>query len=547
MGKRILYLIPLLGLMACSGGSIGETGQNTFTTNAPRATGDMLIYSMSSEPATLNPVLATDAYESVINSFIYETLIERDPVTFVQKPLLASRWEISPDKLRYTFYLKRGIQWHDGTEFTARDVLFSYNMIKDPKIDAPSLRNYYKDVEKVILIDDYTIEFTYSRPYFLALEFCGGMPVLPEHIYGKGDFNRHPENRRSTGTGPYVFEKWETGKQLVIRRNLKYWRKDKAPYVDRIVFKFITDDTVRLQLLKKGDLDTAGLRPIQWVKQTSSARFGRKFRKLSYYTPYYNYIGWNLRKPFFADRDVREALTRLVDKKSILKNLLYDLGRTTTGPFYIFSKDYDSDVAPYEYDERKAQELLSKAGWKDTDHDGVLDRDGVKFAFTFLIPNGSTFAEQLATILKENLRRAGILMEIKKLEWAAFLGQIEDRRFDAVSLGWSMGIETDPYQLWHSSQADKGSNFVGYRNSRVDGLMEKARSEFDQGQRRGMYREVHRIIARDQPYTFLFCTMSLVAVERRFQNTRTYNVRPGMDITEWWVPPQLQVWKKVLE
>ncbi len=524
----------------CSQNTSTEINQNTFTTNGPRATGDMVVYSLSSEPTTLNPILATDAYESIVNSFMLETLIERDLTTFEWKPLLAHKWEISPNKLQYTFYIRKGIQWHDGVEFTAKDVLFSFNTIKNTKVDAPHLRNYYKDVKKVEILDNYTVRFTYNQPYFLALEFCGGMPIVPEHIFSKGDFNKHEHNRSTIGTGPYIFENWDTGKQIVIKRNMDYWRKEKSPYIDKIIFKVITDDTVRLQLLKKGDLDTAGLRAIQWVKQTSSARFKKNFRKLSFYTPYYNYIGWNLTRPYFKDRDVREALTRLLDRKSILKNLLYNLGQVVTGPFYIFSKEYDNTVVAYDYDEKKALELLTKAGWKDTNKDGVLDKGGVDFKFTFLIANGSTFAEQLATILKENLKRVGIIMDIKKLEWAAFIQQIDDRKFDAVSLGWSMGIETDPYQLWHSSQTERGSNFVGYKNKRVDEIIEKARREFDESKRVTLYKEMHRIIHEDQPYTFLYCTMSLVAVERRFQNTKVYNVRPGMDITEWWVPKALQ-------
>ncbi|MDD5066953.1 MAG: peptide-binding protein [bacterium] len=547
MKKILEILLPVILSLHCSKSDETVMSRNTYTTNGPRSAGDMLIYSMRSEPTTLNPITATDTYESIINSFIYEALIERDPVTFEWKPLLAHKWEISQDKLKYKFYLRKGIKWHDGREFTAADVLFSFNKIKDPKVDAPALRNYYKDVKKLDVLDEYTVEFTYSKPYFMALEFCGGMPILPAHIFGTGDFNKHPNNRHSVGTGPYVFEKWETLKQIVIKRNTAYWRKERSSYLDKIAFKIISDDTVRLQLLKKGNMDTAELRPIQWVKQTSSSRFNKKFRKLSFYTPYYNYIGWNLRKPYFSDRNVREALTRLLDRTSILKNLLYGLGETTTGPFYIFSKDYDPSVKPYDYDVKKAMELLARAGWKDSNNDGILDKDGVDFKFTFLIANGSTFAEQLATILKENYRKVGIVMEIKKLEWASFIQHIEDRKFDSVSLGWSMGIETDPYQLWHSTQTERGSNFVGFKNARADELIEKARSEFDETKRREMYRELHRIIAFEQPYTFLFCSKSLVAVEKRFQNTKTYNVRPGVDITEWWVPPSLQVWKNVLQ
>lgn len=540
----ILIIILLLGFM-CSKTQYTTEMKQDYSTIGDPVSGDWLVSSLTAEPDTLNPITATDAYESRINFFILESLIERDMATLELKPKLAHKWEISPDKLKYTFYIRKGIKWHDGQEFTAEDVVFSFQKINDPKVDAAPLRNYYRDVKKVEAIDKYTVQFTYNKPYFLALEFCGGLPVVPKHIFNKGDFNKHPYNRKPVGTGPYVFDKWETGKQIVLKRNENYWNQKESGHLDKIVFKIITDDTVRLQLLKKGDLDFNSLLPIQWVRQTVSKKFKEKFRKLSFYNPYYSYIGWNMRNPLFKDRDVREALTRLVNKKSILKNLFYGLGQTTTGPFYLFSKAYNKNIKPFEHDPKKAIALLKKAGWQDTNNDGILDKNGMDFKFTFMISHGATITEQIATILKEDLKKVGIVMDIKRLEWAAFLKQIDDRKFDACILGWSMGIEQDPYQLWHSSQTEnKGSNLTGFKNKRVDELIEKIRTEFNDEKRYAMMHEVHSIIHQEQPYTFLFCTMGLVAVERRFQNTRTYNIRPGLNAVEWWVPADIQKFKK---
>jgi len=500
--------------------------------------GDWVLYRLSAEPTTLNPITATDVYESIVNGYIYETLIERDKEILKLKPLLAYKWVVSKDKLKYTFYIRKGIKWHDGEELTADDVIFSFQKIKDPKVDAPHLRNYYKDVEKVEKIDKYTVKFTYKKPYFLALEFCGGMPIVPKHIFEKVDFNTHPNNRHPIGTGPYIFEKWETGREIVLKRNPNYWKK--KPNIKKIIFKIITDDTVALQLLKREDLDLTGLRPIQFVRQTESKKFKKRFKKLKFYTPNYYYIGWNLRKPYFKDRRVREALTHLIDREKILNNILFGLGKITTGPFYYFSDAYDKDIKPYEYNPKKAKELLKEAGWIDSNNDGILDKDGIDFKFTFLISSASKFAEQLGIIIKEEFKKVGIIVEIKKLEWATFIQQIDERKFDAVTLGWSMGVEQDPYQIWHSSQAEQGSNFVGFKNKRVDELIEKARTEFNPEKRNKMFKEIHRIIHYEQPYTFLFCSMGLVALHKRFQNTKVYNIRPGFDITDWYVPKNLQ-------
>ncbi len=503
------------------------------------ASGDWLIRHLPAEPSTLNPILVTDVYGSQIDGDIFDSLIRRNPKTLEFEPQLASSWEISSDHLVYTFHLRKNVFWHDGIQFTANDVKFSYDKIMDPKVDAAPLRNYYRDIKKVEVLDRFTVRFTYSQPYFRALEFCGGLPIVPEHVFGSGDFNQHPFGRAPIGTGPFKFVKWDTGKEIVLERNEKYWGK--KPYLNRIVYKIITDNTVAFQVLKQGGLDLMSLRPIQWVKQTRSKRFKKRFKKLKYFLPSYNYIGWNMRRVYFKDRRVRKALTMLVDRRGILKDILYNLGVIVTGPFYINSPAYDKSIKPYPYDPARAEKLLAEAGWIDHDGDGIRDKDGTKFSFEFLISAGSKFAEQLSTILKESLKKHGIAMTIRRLEWAVFIQQIDDRQFDACTLGWSMGWESDPYQIWHSSQSKKGSNFVGFVNKEADEIIEKARREFDPRKRNEMYHRFHRIIHEEQPYTFLFTMNALVAVDRRFQNVKVYPM--GLEPREWWVPVALQRYK----
>lgn len=505
--------------------------------DAEPADGDSLIYNLGDEPAILNPITATDLYESIVDGGnIYETLVKRDDKTLEIIPLLADSWKIADDKLVYTFFIKKGIKWHDGVPFTASDVVFSYNKIMDPNVDAPHLRSYYKDITKVEALDDYTVRFTYERPYFLALEFCGGMPIVPEHIFKDGDFNTNPTGRAPVGTGPYMFLKWDTGKEIVLQRNENYWGK--KPHIKRIVFKLISDPTVTLQVLKREEIDFAGLTAIQWSRQTSSQRFLKNFDKLSYVTPNYNYIGWNMKRPFFSDKRVRTAMTYLVNRKLILEKILYNLGEVVTSPFYINSQEYDHSIEPYPYDPEKAKQLLDEAGWIDHDGDGIRDKNGVKFEFEFLIPSGSVAAEQVSTILKEELKKVGIKMKIRKLEWAVFTKQLEERKFDAVTLGWSLGVESDPYQIWHSSQAEKGSNFVGFRNKEADRLIEEARTEFNREKRIELYRKFAEIVHEEQPYTFLFCRKSTVALHKRFKGVKVYPL--GLDQLEWFVPLPLQ-------
>ncbi len=545
----ILNIILVSALISCK--SPEQNAENTEAETTPEKVaengsvtpvsepveGDWLIYHLSAEPATLNPITATDAYEGIINNGnIYETLIERDNETLELKPLLAESWEISEDKLTFTFKLKEGIKWQDGVPFSAEDIVFSYNTIMNPKVDSPQLRSYYQEIKDVVAIDEHTVRFTYARPYFLALEFCGGMPIVPKHIFGKGDFNTNPAGRKPVGTGPFKFVKWTTGREIVLEKNRDYWGE--KPHLNKIVFRIITDPSVALQVLKREELDVASLTPIQWSKQTGSRDFEKHFDKFSYFTPNYSYIGWNSTKPFFSDKRVRTAMTHLVNRELILDKIMFNLGAVVTNPFYINSPEYDKAIEPFPYDPREASRLLEEAGWTDHDGDGIRDKDGVKFAFEFLIPGGSETGEKIATILKEELDRMGIQMDIRKTEWAVFTTRLNERKFDAVTLAWSMGVESDPYQIWSSTQAEKGSNFIGFKNAEADRLIEEARQEFDRDKRIEMYRKFSEIVHEEQPYTFLFCRKATVAVNKRFENVIVYPL--GIEPTEWYVPLPLQ-------
>lgn len=495
--------------------------------------GDWLIHHLGAEPATLNPITATDAYASRINDYIYESLVKRDERSMELVPQLAESWEVSEDHLTYVFQLKRNVTWQDGKPFTARDVLFSYERIMDPKVDAPHLRNYYQDIEALEMLDDFTVRYRYRIPYYRALDFCGGIPIVPAHLFQEADnFNRHPIGRQPMGTGPYRLVRWDTGKEIVLVRNENYWGL--KPHLLQHVFKVITEPTAALHVLKQGGLDMMSLRPIQWARQTQSRRFEQDFQKLKYYLPSYSYIGWNSRRPFFSDKRVRRAMTLLMDRETFLKKILLGFGTVISGPFYVNSPDYDKSIPLYPYDPREALALLKEAGWEDRDGDGLLDKDGQPFVFEFLLSAGSRTGEQIATVLQENLKAVGIRMRIRNLEWAVFIQRIDNRDFDACTLAWSMGWDSDPFQIWHSSQAEKGSNFVGFENEEADRLIETARQEFDPEKRRALYHRFHAIVHEEEPYTFLFTTEALVALSRRFENVNVYPM--GLAPREWWTP-----------
>ncbi|MBP7583021.1 MAG: peptide-binding protein [Spirochaetes bacterium] len=485
---------------------------------------------LSAEPGTLNPLLSTEAVAGAVTKYIYESLLDRDYDTLELKPQLAERYEVLKGGLVYRFHLKKGVLWSDGAEFNADDVVYSFDRIKDPKVAGTHLKVYYIDVTGCRKLNRYTVEFTCRRPYFMQTELLGEMPIVPKHVYDDGtDFNTHPMNRKPIGTGPYVFDRWETRKRIILARNERF--RDPKPDIRKIVYRVVPDPNVAILKLKKGELDVMTLSSLQWARQTGTEQFNRDFHKLKYYLPYYNYIGWNAERPFFSDRRVRLAMTHLVNRKAILDKLLFGLGEIVNGTFFIYSKNYSRNLEPWTHDPARARELLREAGWTDSNNDGVLDRDGKKFSFTMVYPVTSDYSEKLAVILKEDLAREGIEMKLNRYEWAVFVQKLNERDFDATSVGWSLGYSGDPYQLWHSSQIKDGSNFCSFRNAEADRLIEAARLELDEARRVAMYHRFNEILHREQPYTFMFCNPSLAAVSKRFDNVKVHT--KGLNYLEW--------------
>jgi peptide/nickel transport system substrate-binding protein len=571
--------IALVVLLGC-----GDGNQLSHPDAAPAAseanpgkpvTGDWLLIHSLSDPEQLNPLTSNDAAASSILQYIVQSLLTRDPSTLELMPLIAaSRPEISADKLSYTFAIRRDVHFQDGRPLTGEDVLFSIKAIKCPLVNAPFLRVYFDSVVDAQLIDKFTIRFTIKEPYFLNESVLGGIDVLPRHYYdpsnllkdvGVADLAKPPSllpdtvkkfadnfnrnySRTPMGSGPYRLASWKTGQEIELVRDPKYWGYNKPgidqPFLDRHKYRIINNMDAALVTLKSGSLDEMGLTPIQHARGSNSERFRREFQKFEYFAPNYSYIGWNNNHIIFRDKQVRKAMTYFTNRKQMVQAILFGLGEVVEGPIYFFRPEYDKSLPSYPFDPQKGLELLSAAGWSDTDGDGILDKliDGqrVPFRFELKINSGNTTRKSVALILQDELRKHGIDVSVREIDWTIFLGDVKARRFDAVILGWSMSVgEPDAYQVWHSSQsANQGSNHISYNNPRVDQILEQYRREFDAEKRIELYREFQQILSDEQPYTFLFVNKSVAAVQRRIRGVNVY--AGGLRAIDWWVPEAAQ-------
>ena len=535
-------------------------------------TGDWLVIHSLSDPEVLNPLTSSDSASSEVDGYIFESLLTREPRTLALKPYVAlARPEISQDKLTYTFKIRQDVRFQDGRPLTGEDVLFSVKAIKCPFVNAPFLRVYFNSLVDAELVDPYTIRFVTKEPYFLNESVLGGITLLPRHYYDPQNllrqvtvrqlsedpaklpaevkqfgeqFNRN-YNRNPLGSGPYRFTTWRTGAEIELRRDRDYWGNGKAgidqPHVNRLKFRVVNNMDAALIRLKSGSLDyMEALQPVQAVRGTNSARFRREFKKYEYFAPAYSYIGWNNDHPIFRDKRVRQAMTYMTNRKQIVKSILFGLGEVVDGPIYLFRPEYDKNLKSYPFDPQKGLALLREAGWQDTDGDGILDKviDGKKtpLRFEIKVNSGNAVRESVALVLMDELKKHGIAASVRQLDWTIFLNDVKNHQFDAVVLGWAMSTtEPDAYQVWHSSQAaNKGSNAISYKNPRVDQILEQYRREFDEKKRIQLYKEFQEILSDEQPYTFLYVSKSVSAVDRRFAGVEVFP--DGLRPIDWWVP-----------
>jgi peptide/nickel transport system substrate-binding protein len=471
---------------------------------------NQLIISSIGDASFLNPILAQDSASGDINSLVFNGLIkyDRDLQGFVGE--LAESWEVKggPEP-EITFHLRKGILWHDGKEFTAHDVKFTYDKIMDEKTNTVR-RSSYELVKKAEVPDPYTFKVTYQQPFSPGLE-TWSMGIIPKHLLETVDINTAPFNRKPVGTGPFQFVEWVSDEKIVVEANPRYFQG--RPRLERIIYRIIPEPALNeMEIMTRG-VDYSSLFPFEF-KRISHVPFLKTYSQPSLG---YTYLGYNLKNPLFQDRRVRLAFTHAINREEIVQYVLYGLGTVATGPFPKHLWYANPHVKPIPYDPVKARQLLAEAGWKDTNGDGILDKDGKPFRFKLITNSGNETRRDVGVLVQRQLREIGIDVKFEFYEWSVFLKDfVNARHFDACILGWGLSVDPDAYEIWHSSQIEKGFNFISYRNPEVDRLWEEGRREYDIERRKQVYWRIHELIAEDQPYTFLYVPLGISALQRKF-------------------------------
>ena len=455
----------------------------------------------SSNPARLNPLLATDSSSSEIAGFIFNGLVkyDKDAATIIGD--LAEEFYFE-DNTTLVFKLRPNVLWHDGVALSAKDVVFTYETLVSDKISSPYSAGF-RFVKSVKMVDALTIKVSYKQPYFKALE-TWMMGIIPEHIL-KNETNMMSSsfNTKPIGTGPYKLFELEHSKNIVLVANENYF--EGRPKIDTISFHVIADPMTRFLMLQSGILDVGGLEAMQFERQLQES-FQEKFATYEEISHSYTYLGFNLRLPKFQDSRVREALSLAIDRQELVAILFFNHADVCSGPFLPGTKAFNPDIKVPKRDLKKAKALLKEAGYDENN----------PFHFEIVTSNTSSIRPYAAEIMQHQLKDAGVIVDLRVMEWQAFLNMVVfPHKFDAVLLGWGLSPTPDPYLFWHSENDRPGGfNLVGYKNSKMDAMIEKSQSMVPSEELYALWRDMFRMVVEDNPYLFLFIPKSITSVKK---------------------------------
>lgn len=460
---------------------------------------DVLVVGQIAEPKSLDPHAVTAVNDFRILMNVYDGLVRYQDGKLEVEPGLAESWEISDDGLTYTFKLRQGVKFHDGSDFNAEAVKFNFDRMLDKEhpfhhTGPFPLSFFFSAIKETEVVDADTVRFHLNEPYapFLSnLAYPTGLIVSPAAVKKHDkEFGRHP-----SGTGPFTFAEWESNSKVVLTRNDDYW--DGAPKIKTVVFRPVTDANTRVTEMLSGGLDL-----MMEVPPDNVSTFGdsKDFTVYEQAGPHLWFLILNLKEGPMADQKVRQAVNYAINKESLVKNVLQDTATVAAGPIpKAFAWAYDDSLTPYPYDPDKAAKMIEEAGFKDAE-------------ITFYVTEGGSGMLDpipMGTAIQADLAKVGLKVKIETYEWNTFLGKVNpglEGKADMAEMAWMTNDpDTLPFlALRTAAWPDKGGFNSGYySNPKVDELLEKARRSTDQAERAKLYKEMQQIVYKDAPWAFI--------------------------------------------
>lgn len=474
-------ILALSTLVGCSGGNSAGGGEK------------MLRFGLSGFEGVFNPILSDNVYDSYVTSLIFDGLVDNDP-TGEYIPELAT-WELSDDKLTYTFTLKDGVCFSDGTPLDANDVAFTYNTIKEEDYAGPRT-NVAAAIDSIKVIDDKTVAFTMVDPSPANLQnFTYG--ILEDEHYAHNSFEELSAlNDQPLGSGKLVLNGWAAKQYVDMRKNEKYWDKDNAIKIDGVMFNHVEDDAV-LTALGNGEIDFC--QPAAKAENVEAIEAMEGAHLKSYLANGYTFMCFNTTRPTLAEKEVRQALLYALDRPTFLQaeygsDQLVSLGMA---PISKTSWAYpgDDELNRYDFDLDKAAKMLDDAGWK-VGADGIREKDGNKLELTWLVYTDATWPGTLSGMAFDSWGKIGVKLNVEQMDFNTVAAETMDakpgeKNFDIYTMGFSLSIDPDPTGGLYDADAysEGGFNASGFRDERSQELIKLGLQEFDQDKRAEIYKE----------------------------------------------------------
>ncbi|MEF8793678.1 peptide-binding protein [Thiohalorhabdus sp.] len=503
------------------------------------AYGGERITAMGAEASNLIPFMAGDSASSRVGGLIHTTLLRYNGDLELAGEA-AESWEVTDGGKTITFRLREDARFSDGEPLTSEDVAFTWRTVVDPETQTP-YGSDYKRVSEVETPDPHTFVVHYDEPYAPALSTWASLAIMPAHILADQDINDTPFARDPVGAGPYKLHRWQAGQSIDLTRHEGWFRR--RAYIDKVTFRVIPDKTTQFLELTAGNIDQMSPAPATFLRTfPERPDLRERIATYKYLGNNYTYLGFNLRREPFTDRRVRRAIAHAIDREELIKGVMLGQARRIAAPYKPGTRWYPDGIAPYAYDPDKARALLAEAGWTDSDGDGVRDKGGKRLSFEIITNNDNKQRKIAATLIQRRLKKVGIEVDLRLVEWATFISQfINPQDFDAVILGWSLSPDPDQYSIWHSSQQDPGEfNFVGLEDPDVDRLLEAGLKTFDAAERERIYHDFARELLEATPIVYLYAPLSLAAVHKRIRGIEPAPAGIEYNVEDWYIPQRLQ-------
>jgi len=532
ISSGIILTILVVGSVCLGGCGDGNdrTGEASSGSGSGPVAGGTAVVALSSDPDVLNPLIYNSSNAGRVYAEIHDGLTEMGE-DLAYHPRIAESWEISPDGRAVTYHL-RPWRWSDGQPLTAGDVVSSFDLFTNPLVASPR-RGSFRDVLSAVALDSNTVRYELARPLPNPIQVTWHH-ILPYHLtrgLDPANVREWALNHQPLSSGEFSLENWAHNRTLSLVRNDYY--PGTPALLDRVVFTILPEESSRLVALESGEVDLVDNVPpdaARRLEESGKVRItavgGRRFY----------YLQWNFANPLFAGADIRKALSLAIDRERMVETLLLGFGSPANGPILPAIWNHHESLAPDPFDPVRARRMLAAAGWRDSDGDGVVEKDGVDFRFEILTKQGDPVRENGSVILRENLKDIGVEVTILVLELAAGLDRLRSGRFDSYFGRLNANLFGDPSGYVKSTAVEEFNN-GHYANAQVDSLLTVALGTLDRAEALPVWMEIQELLAADPPAAYLFYPENLVGIGLRLRDVRPHRLSPINNLAEWWIAP----------